>query len=408
MDDDDSINFDADPEFAHLPPLDKRRKIRREVLRTINEIRSKFKNGNIFIDPLASQAADEYAQFLLDHEAQEETFRAAAEKKLAVLGEAHKVLVGHAGLEEDQEPQDKYMMEEFMDAHGLLLELQEELGLLTHKDFTHIGVGFAQNTREVKVVEVLTQKACMVQKLSQSEEGAVEVSGLILNTSVGLYAARIANTANLKKDVAIVGPHYFAIDKEAGTFSVQFKGPHEGLFYSGHVLELYIRKAQVDKIKYGAEADANERIKADQLTLALRLPLEYIPDPRTVIEDEADRLRFERDLADRAKRAEEERLIRIAERLARKEERERKKEEALAARERGDVDEDMSGSEAESGSKRQSQSGADGENQSQMQSAGGDASDQFEDEDEMGEHGDEELDAANDLPSPPQMKLELI
>jgi hypothetical protein len=51
--------------------------------------------------------------------------------------------VGNAGLEEDAEQVDKQMTEEFMDAHGLLLELQEELGQLTHKDVTHIGIGFA-------------------------------------------------------------------------------------------------------------------------------------------------------------------------------------------------------------------------------------------------------------------------
>jgi len=41
-DEDGSINFDADPEYAHLPPLDRNRKIRREIVRTINEVRAKF------------------------------------------------------------------------------------------------------------------------------------------------------------------------------------------------------------------------------------------------------------------------------------------------------------------------------------------------------------------------------
>ena len=311
-----------------MPPLDKKRKIRREILRTINEIRGKFKNASIHYDPLTCQAADEYAQFLLENKPNDDTFKASAEKKLAVLGDDYKVLVGNAGLEEDAEQVDKQMTEEFMDAHGLLLELQEELGQLTHKDFTHIGIGFAQNLHEVKVVEVLTQKPCMINKVTQKEDGTIEIHGLILNAAVGLYAARIANTSNLKKDVALVGPGAFTIDKAAGIYSVQFKGDNEGLFYSGHVLELYVRKAQVDKIKYGEEADTSERIKVDQLTLGLRIPMEYIPDPRTVIEDEADRQRFEREVADRAKRAEEERLIKVAERLARKEEREKKKEEA--------------------------------------------------------------------------------
>jgi hypothetical protein len=41
----------------------------------------------------------------------------------AVLGENFKILVGNAGLEEEMESSDKYFTGEYMDAHGLLLEL---------------------------------------------------------------------------------------------------------------------------------------------------------------------------------------------------------------------------------------------------------------------------------------------
>lgn len=91
------------------------------------------------------------------------------------------------------------------------------------------------------------------------------------------------------------------------------------------------------------------------MTIGVRLALEFIPDPRMVIEDEADRKKQEREMIEAVKRAEEEKLIKQAEKLARKEERQKKKEEALAAAERGDVDADMSGSgsdEEGSGSKR--------------------------------------------------------
>lgn len=53
----------------------------------------------------------------------------------------------------------------------------------------------------------------------------------------------------------------------------------------------------------------------------------YYPDPRTIIEDDVDRQRQERDMAERLKRQEEERLIMVAANLARKEERAKKKEE---------------------------------------------------------------------------------
>jgi hypothetical protein len=35
----DSLNFDENPEYSHLPKLDRMRKIRREVMKTINDIR---------------------------------------------------------------------------------------------------------------------------------------------------------------------------------------------------------------------------------------------------------------------------------------------------------------------------------------------------------------------------------
>lgn len=61
-----SLNFDQDPQYANLPPLDKMRKVRREVLRTINELRGKYPNSiPLNYDEYANYAAEEYANFLL-------------------------------------------------------------------------------------------------------------------------------------------------------------------------------------------------------------------------------------------------------------------------------------------------------------------------------------------------------
>jgi hypothetical protein len=40
--DDESLNFDDNPEFAHLPKLDKMRKIRRQIMKTINDVREAY------------------------------------------------------------------------------------------------------------------------------------------------------------------------------------------------------------------------------------------------------------------------------------------------------------------------------------------------------------------------------
>ena len=71
------------------------------------------------------------------------------------------------------------------------------------------------------------------------------------------------------------------------------------------------------------------------LELALRLPMEFIPDPRTVIEDAHDREKEERDLADRRKREQEEKLVREAQKLVRQEEKRKAREERAAAKAAG-------------------------------------------------------------------------
>jgi len=45
-----------------------------------------------------------------------------------------------------------------MDAHGLLCELEDEIIKFTNKDYTHIGIGFAWNKENVRVVEIFSAK----------------------------------------------------------------------------------------------------------------------------------------------------------------------------------------------------------------------------------------------------------
>lgn len=167
MDDDESFGFDQNPEYSHLPPLDKMRKVRRDIIKTINDVREKFKHPGIYGDILLNRVANEYAQFLLSEDENEEAMKQICEQH-GILGQP-KAIVGIAYLEEEENP-DKTKHEEFMDAHGLLLELQDELKLLTDEKLTHIGVGFAYDQRMVKVVELLLVKDIMVSHLSQSED----------------------------------------------------------------------------------------------------------------------------------------------------------------------------------------------------------------------------------------------
>ncbi len=45
-----------------MPKLDRMRKVRREIMRTINEYRAKFGVPEVHIDQFANEAADDYAK----------------------------------------------------------------------------------------------------------------------------------------------------------------------------------------------------------------------------------------------------------------------------------------------------------------------------------------------------------
>jgi hypothetical protein len=55
------LNFDGDPEFANMPPLDKMRKIRRAIIKTINDMREAHNSPGIYMDIMGNRAATEYA-----------------------------------------------------------------------------------------------------------------------------------------------------------------------------------------------------------------------------------------------------------------------------------------------------------------------------------------------------------
>lgn len=105
----------------------------------------------------------------------------------------------------------------------------------------------------------------------------------------------------MKKDIKLVGPPNIQFNKATQNFIITMEGPAEGLFYSDDpkILELYVTERGADKIQYGAPS--SEKLDIRHLKLALRLPMEYIPDPRTVIEDAHDREKEERDAEDRRK-----------------------------------------------------------------------------------------------------------
>lgn len=281
------MNFDEMAAFKNMPPLDKMRKFRRDIIKSINDYRRMNSAPNVFVDLLANRAACEYAEYLLNAEESEAAVNDILNKHMIVGGVT--TLVGMSILEEDDEDgeggSNRVLHGEFMDAHGVLCELQSDLERMIDAKYTHVGVGFAWNKERVLVVEFYSVKPVTITQLIESEDGGVDIRGTMLSSDVGLYAARIVSIKNTKKDIKVVGPPNIQYDKATRNFIITIEGPNDGLFYSDDpkILEIYIRKSQIDKIQYGVASQ--ERINVAHLELSLRLPMEFIPDPRTVFED---------------------------------------------------------------------------------------------------------------------------
>lgn len=178
---------------------------------------------------------------------------------------------------------------------------------------THIGVGFAEDSTKVLVVELLSSCPIMVKSLQPGEDGSIHVDGVNLDPSnAGLYAARIVSSTNDKKVAGLIGPANINYDKATCQFNMKFDPPQEEVFYAQDpkYLEIFIRRGKIDQIPYGQPS--NEKIKVEHLEQVSRLPVEYMPDPRVVKEDAHDAEAQERDAKEKAERIEEERLIRLA------------------------------------------------------------------------------------------------
>jgi hypothetical protein len=290
------MNFASNPEFSHLPPLDQWRKSRRDVLTSINDLREKDSKKELNVDLLGNKAANDYAEYLLDNKHSDESLKKIMEKNLFMAREVD-CLIGEAFLDLDASNDDKEIPECYMDAHGLLFELQDELQVILSQKYTHIAIGLAHDKRQVKIVEIYFRKAMTVHQLNGTEDDGVEIQAQMVPNEekkydFGVYAVRIAAVKNMKKEIVIAGPQGIKFDENTHKFTVTFPGPLDA-FYSDEekVLELYMRKTS-PPILYGQPSD--ERINVAHLILGERMPMVLFPDPRIVLEDEADREREER------------------------------------------------------------------------------------------------------------------
>ena len=202
------------------------RKVRREIVKTINDFRAGFNRPKVHIDPFTNQAAHEYANYLLKKEAWDNPDEKVLEEicQHFHIPFACKAIVGYSHLDDESAGGDPTKMAENMDAHGLLLEMQNEMQQLSDPKLTHIGIGFVEDSTKVLVVELLAHSPLVIQKLEPGEDGSVHIEGLNLDPSgAGVYAARIVSSTNDKKVPGLIGPANIHYDKASYYFSMVFE-----------------------------------------------------------------------------------------------------------------------------------------------------------------------------------------
>lgn len=199
------------------------RKVRREIVKTINDFRAGFGRPKIYLDTNTNAAAYEYAKYLLQQRAWDNPDEQNLEEVCQhfKLIPKQKAIVGYSHLDDDSAGGDFTKMAEHMDAHGLLLEMQAEMEILSDTKHTHIGVGFAEDSTKVLVVELLAESALVVNTLQPGEDGSIHVEGLNLDPSnAGLYAARIVSSADPKNVSSLIGPANMQYDKATHRFTM--------------------------------------------------------------------------------------------------------------------------------------------------------------------------------------------
>lgn len=279
------IQFDEIPAFANLPPLDPWRKIRRELLKILNQSRQEENPDlqEMHIDYLATDAAQEYAKHVLEEEEDDKVLNDLINNSNSV-GDIKSCVAVTFLEEEAADP--KHLLEPFIDAHGLLMELHRDLVLDTV--FNNVGIGLSVQGMRLVLIYCFSEKALVVNQIDEEEPGVIVIRGNMLRNNVGIYALRVIE-AETSKELSLIGPTFIKADIESGVFLATVECD-EVIRYDAegkamNIVEYYTR-ARPETIQYSQPS--NEKINIKHITLAHRTACERFPDPRIIIEEAKD------------------------------------------------------------------------------------------------------------------------
>ena len=278
--DESDVNFDDIPAYAHLPPQDPWRKVKRELMKNLNLCRQEGDPNATVLEQewLLSENLQEYVKLVLEDDEDEQQLQNILSQTKAIGVYKHCTAV--TLLEEDS-GDINHLIEPFLDAQGLLLETHRDLLL---GNFNHVAIGLGVQGKRLVLVLAFTLKELNITKIDKNPDG-IYIEGKMLNPEFGVYVMRIVEITSMKEK-KIVGPQHLAYDMSTLVFAGNI--PYaEGIEYGPegkgkNFLEIYIRN-NPDKILYGLETD--EKLTTKYLKPAERMRIEIYPDPRQKFEE---------------------------------------------------------------------------------------------------------------------------
>lgn len=116
----------------------------------------------------------------------------------------------------------------------------------------------------------------------------------MLDENFGIYAIRIMNVDDQKKDIKGVGPEFIEYSRNTLEWVASFDlDPYNPTVRMA--IEYYTRVSP-DSIPYKKKQSKNEKLTYKHLQLRMRTPFMVYPDPKYAAEEEKERLRKEHEI----------------------------------------------------------------------------------------------------------------
>ncbi len=140
-----------------------------------------------------------------------------------------------------------------MDSHATLVEFDSHGENLLSPNFTSVSIGMAYDEQQAVVVDIFSQKECIIDSMDLNPEMlSVVITGRMLMTKNGVFALRIqkVDENNNLKDLQSINCQHISFNKSTLKFTATFKNAQKVFNESGKkVVEVYLRE-KPDTIKY--------------------------------------------------------------------------------------------------------------------------------------------------------------